>query len=170
MALIKNGVLVEDHWLFLDLNDPLPTKGDIVLPLERWLGEKSAGSSWPGQLGLWLDAGEATDDIGADVDRFALIALAFPKFNDGRAFSTARLLRERYGFRGELRAIGHVLTDQYLFMVRCGFDAFEVDNGTNLNEWSQALDEISVFYQPAGDEQVPTYRLRHICPRASGVG
>lgn len=170
MALIKNGVRVADSWLFLDKNDPLPAKGDIVLPLERWLGEKNSFTSWPGRIGLLLDAGQVADNIGTEVDRFALIALAFPKFSDGRAFSTARLLRERYAFRGELRAIGHVLPDQYLFMVRCGFDAFEVEPGTNLNAWSQALDEISVFYQPTGDGQEPTYHLRHLSPRASGVG
>src|SRR5439155_14573700 len=81
----------------------------------------------------------------------ALIALVFPKFSDGRAFSQARLLRERYGFRGELRATGQVLRDQFLFLLRAGFDAFEVTKDADAAAFTDAERRYSVFYQPTGD-------------------
>jgi uncharacterized protein (DUF934 family) len=89
-----------------------------------------------------------------------VIALEFPKFGDGRAYSYARLLRERYGFRGELRAVGNVLRDQALFMLRCGFDAFEVTEGTPIEGWREALGEISVVYQPTADGRPVAHGLR----------
>ncbi len=90
-----------------------------------------------------------------------MIALEFPSFGDGRAYSYARLLRERHGYRGELRAVGNVLRDQALFMRRCGFDAFEVAEGTGIAGWREALGEISVFYQPTEDGRPATPALRN---------
>ena len=93
--------------------------------------------------------------------RFALIALEFAKFTDGRAYSYARLLRQRYGYEGELRAIGQVLRDQLLFMHRCGFDAFEVVKPDAVAAWRAALAEISLFYQRAADARPTVLGLRH---------
>lgn len=102
-------------------------------------------------MGLRLPNDVPPAAIAADIDRFALIALAFPRFTDGRAYSQARLLRSRFGFRGELRATGNVLRDQLLFMRRCGFDAFELDDRVSISEWLAASREFDVFYQPAED-------------------
>ena len=89
-----------------------------------------------------------------------MVALEFPKFRDGRAYSTARLLRERYGFAGELRAVGDVLRDQFLFMHRCGFDAFEVADEQAVAAWRKAIAEFTVFYQTATDGRAPAGALR----------
>ena len=101
-------------------------------------------------LGLLLAAGETVDDIAADLPRFALIALDFPKFSDGRAFSTARLLREKYGYAGELRAVGNVLADQIPLMRRVGFDTFEVTNAPTRRALTEGrIAEVTLHYQPA---------------------
>jgi len=99
-------------------------------------------------------------DLAPDLDRLELIVLEFPKFTDGRAYSQARLLRERYGYRGELRAAGNVLRDQLLFMQRCGFDAFELTQGQPVQAWVAATNEFTVFYQPAGDGRNSAMQLR----------
>ena len=96
-----------------------------------------------------------------DLDRLALIALDFPVFRDGRAYSHARLLRERFGFDGEIRATGNVLRDQFLFMHRCGFDAFVIADPAQADAWLQSISEISVWYQPATDSRTPVLSLRH---------
>lgn len=150
MPLLKDGRIVADAWRTVDLDAPLPDGGPVVVPAARWRRDRVALSERPGELGLGLPN---TEDIAAlkdDLDRFALIALQFPKFNDGRAYSQARLLRERYGWRGELRATGQVLRDQLLFMHRAGFDSFEIAHSDPEAAWRAALSEISVFYQPTG--------------------
>jgi uncharacterized protein (DUF934 family) len=104
----------------------------------------------------------AVETISADLDRIELVTLHFPKFNDGRAFSQARQLRERHGFKGELRATGQVLRDQLLFMARCGFDAFEIAKGEPVEAWEAALAEFTVFYQPTGDGRAVASGLRRV--------
>ena len=94
-------------------------------------------------------------DVKCDLAGFSVIVLDFPKFKDGRAYSQARLLRERYGYTGEIRARGEVLRDQLLFMARCGFDAFEIAGERPLEAWRDALGEIGVWYQPAANGQTP---------------
>jgi uncharacterized protein (DUF934 family) len=88
------------------------------------------------------------------------VALEFPLFNDGRAYSHARLLRERYGFEGEIRAVGEVLLEQLFFMYRAGFDAFEIDSRTPTEDWKTAFADIDVVYQPASDGQPTATQLR----------
>ena len=118
---------------------------------KRWLAERGALAGRNAALGLRLDAGERIDDIAADLPRFSLIALAFPKFSDGRAFSTARLLREKHGYTGELRAVGNVLSDQIPFMRRVGFDAFEVSHAPTRRALAEGrIPEVTLHYQPAG--------------------
>ena len=97
-------------------------------------------------------------EMVADLPRLELVALEFPKFSDGRALSQARLLRERYGYRGEIRAMGDVLRDQLFFMTRCGFDAFEPRPDRSLEDALAAFDEFSASYQPAADQPLPLYR------------
>jgi phosphoadenosine phosphosulfate reductase len=123
---------------------------------KRWLTERDALVLRNAPLGLHLDAGERVDDVAADLAHFSLIALSFPKFSDGRAFSTARLLRDKHGFTGELRAVGNVLSDQIAFMRRVGFDAFEVTHAPTRRALSQGrIAEVTLHYQPAGAGEPP---------------
>ncbi len=94
------------------------------------------------------------------LDWLALVALVFPTFRDGRAYSQARLLRERHGFRGELRATGQVLRDQLMFLQRAGFDAFEVSKDKDAAHFAEAVDRYSVFYQPTGDGRMSALEAR----------
>jgi uncharacterized protein (DUF934 family) len=101
-----------------------------------------------------------TAEIGAEAGRFGVIALSFPSFADGRAFSQARVLRSQYGYAGEIRATGGVGRDQLLFMQRCGIDAFEVPERALTEDWFAALGEIDLFYQPAEDNRPWIQRQR----------
>ena len=112
-------------------------------------------------LGVRLKSAELAAELGADAGALDLVAIEFPTFRDGRGYSTARLLRERWGFAGELRAVGNVLRDQLLFMHRCGFDAFEVADDNAVEMWRKAIGEFTVFYQRAADDSVPATLLRH---------
>lgn len=160
MPLIKNGRQIDDRWRFLADDEPLPPDGPVVVSLERWQREQNLLLSRKGPLGIRLKAGQHPKTIAADVCRFELIALEFPKYTDGRAYSYARHLRERGGYKGELRAVGQVLRDQLLFMHRCGFDAYEIDRPDALEVWRKALGEISVFYQPTADGRPTVWTLR----------
>ena len=97
-----------------------------------------------------------------------LLAIAFPRFTDGRGYSLGRLLRERHGYRGELRAVGNVLRDQLFYMHRCGFDAFELQPGKSVTEALEAFAELSVRYQAAVDEPRPLFRRRFEGAREPG--
>jgi uncharacterized protein (DUF934 family) len=160
MQLIKNGRLAADAWRNLADDAPLPQMGPVIVGLARWRAEREALIARGGPLGIRLASDEPPSEIAEDVGVFDVIALEFPKFTDGRAYSYARLLRERHGFRGELRAVGNVLSDQFLFMHRCGFDAFEAESAT-ADGWQRAMTEIAVWYQPTGDERAPVSVLRH---------
>ena len=160
MALIREGRLAADRWRFLADDEALPPEGSVAVSLERWQHEQNALLARDAPLGIRLTAGQHPQAIAQHVQRFALIALEFPKFTDGRPYSYARLLRQRYGYRGELRATGQVLRDQLLFMHRCGYDAFELAQPEPLAAWRAALAEISVFYQPAADSRPTVLGLR----------
>ncbi len=160
MPLIKHHRLSDDPWVSVDDDAELPDATPIIVSLERWRVERDALIRRGGSLGIRLAADQSTDDIADDLDRLKLVALDFPKFTDGRAYSTARLLRERHGFEGEVRATGQVLRDQFLFMWRCGFDAFEVASTDALEAWHKAMGELSLSYQPAADGRLPVYLLR----------
>lgn len=123
-VLIRNGQAVEDRWLILPEEEGtrLPEDGGVLLPLQRWLEE--GGNPRRVACGVWLKPQDDPAQLLPDLPTLPVIALGFPVFTDGRAYSQARLLRQRYGFQGELRAIGDVLTDQLAAMARCGFDAF----------------------------------------------
>ena len=99
-------------------------------------------------------------ELAPHLDRLALVALEFPSFKDGRAYSQARVLREQYGFHGELRATGNVLRDQLPFMVRCGFDSFESEQKGFADALATARTLFSVVYQPAEDDRTPAALLR----------
>ncbi len=160
MLLIKFDRLVRDTWRHVEDGEALPGDAPVIVSLERWRVERDALIRRDAPLGIRLAADQSSDDIADDLDRFALVALDFPKFTDGRAYSTARLLREQHGFEGEVRATGQVLRDQFHFMWRCGFDAFEVASTDALEAWHKAMGELSLSYQPAADDRIPAHALR----------
>ena len=144
----RDNAFHRNAWVKAEADAALPD-GEVILPKRRWLAEREQLGSRNAPLGLHLEAGETVDDIAADLPRFALIALSFPKFSDGRAFSAARLLREKYGYAGELRAVGNVLSDQIPFMRRVGFDAFEVTHAPTRRALIEGrIPEVALHYQP----------------------
>jgi uncharacterized protein (DUF934 family) len=154
-----------DVWTHVADGAPLPPDRPATVSLERWKASREglAGRNQP--LGVRLDSHERIEEILPDLPRFALIALDFPNLNDGRHFSTARLLRERHGYDGRLRATGQVLRDQLDPMRRCGFDEFEMPAGKDAASAIPAFDEISVTYQPAADTRPTAAQLRHRPPK-----
>jgi phosphoadenosine phosphosulfate reductase len=135
--------------------EPLPD-APAILSRKRWLAERDRLAGRNAPLGLRIEAGESVDDIAADLPRFAVIALGFPKFADGRAFSTATLLRDKCGFAGELRAVGNVLSDQIPYMRRVGFDSFEVTHGPTRRALTEGrIPEVRLHYQPAIAREAP---------------
>lgn len=137
--------------------------GKVILPLTVWLARKDtlAARLAQGEIGVWLDSFEEPAtlvDSLADLNALPLIALNFPKFIDGRGYSVARLVRERYGFRNELRAIGEVLRDQLFYMKRCGFDSFALAEGRDIEAALAGLRDFSDPYQGAFDEPRPLFR------------
>lgn len=155
MALLERRAdgpaIIEDRFQRLDDAGPIPEQGAILVSLPRFEKERDALLARKAPLGVWLASKETPAGIAKDLDRLALVALDFPVFSDGRAFSSARLLRERYGFKGELRAIGDVLCEQLPFMVRSGFDTFDMKSPRALEEFKAVVGEVRVVYQPTGD-------------------
>ncbi|MBK8175349.1 MAG: DUF934 domain-containing protein [Rhodospirillales bacterium] len=160
MPLIKDGRSVPDPWIALGDGDAVPASGPVIVSLARFHADSGALRDRADPLGVRMTSAEHAHEIGEHATSLAVIALEFPAFKDGRAYSTARLLRERYGFAGELRAVGNVLRDQFLFMQRCGFDAFEVADERAVAAWTEATQAFSVFYQPASDARLSASRLR----------
>lgn len=160
MPLIKNGQIVKDPWTEAAPDAPVPDADFLLVPYETWKEQRETLMKRNGKLGVRLSADQPPQLIAGDLDRLDLVALAFPTFRDGRAYSYARLLRERYGFKKELRAVGNVLRDQFQFMHRCGFDAYAVADEKQAADWSRALSEISLVYQPSTDRRRPIAALR----------
>jgi uncharacterized protein (DUF934 family) len=158
--LIKNRRLHSDSWRLLETGAAVPPVGDVIVPLPVWLGKRAALAARDGRAGVWLAPHEDPGALAGDLDRLPLVAVSFPKFSDGRGFSTARLLRERYGYRGELRAVGDVLRDQLLFLARCGFDAFALRADQDPDAALAAFDELTEAYQAGVDQPVPLFRRR----------
>jgi uncharacterized protein (DUF934 family) len=159
MALLKQGQIVADGWRRIGDDEPLCDSGPVIVSLKRWQHEREALTA-RGSIGIVLNSDQGPASIADDLAHFDLIALDFPRFQDGRAYSYARLLRERYKFTGELRAVGNVLRDQLLFMRRTGFDAFELPETADVREWLKAFEDFSVFYQRASDRARAAAELR----------
>jgi uncharacterized protein (DUF934 family) len=144
-----------DAWAKAVDSEPLPD-APVILSKKQWLAERDGLAGRNSPLGLQIEPGESLDDIAADLGRFALIALSFPKFADGRAFSTATLLRDKHGFTGELRAVGAVLSDQIPYMRRVGFDTFAVTHGPTRRALAEdRIAEVTLHYQPAATSEAP---------------
>jgi uncharacterized protein (DUF934 family) len=161
MALIKNGELVASSFVDVSTAETIPPTGPVIVSLAQWQAQRDALVARGTPLGIRLHSDQPPELIAADLPRFDVIALEFPKFRDGRAYSYARLLRERYGYKGELRAVGDVLLEQLFFMLRTGFDAFELASQDPLGDYRTALADFSVWYQPAADGRPTAVQLRH---------
>jgi uncharacterized protein (DUF934 family) len=158
MRYIKDGAIAADPWVYIVGDEPVPPDvPSIVTPDWLFAASPEAISSRTAPLGAAWPNDKPESQLEPHLAQLSLIALEFPVFRDGRAYTQARRLRERYGFKGEIRATGDVLRDQFLFMVRAGFNAFEVRKEADAEAFAAALREFSVRYQPA-DGQFPTFR------------
>lgn len=161
MALIKDGAIAADAFIDVSTAESIPEDGSIIVSLDQWLANLDALIARRSPLGIRLRSNQHPEVIADDLDHFAVIALEFPVFKDGRAYTYARLLRERWGFRGELRAVGDVLLEQLHYMQRVGFNAFELVSADPLKDWQTATSEFSTWYQATGDGRLPARELRH---------
>jgi uncharacterized protein (DUF934 family) len=160
MPLVKVGRIVADGFVRVLDDAPVPDGVPVILPAARLLADARdlvlrrapTGVVWPNDRRI--------AELAPYLDWIALVALVFPSFRDGRAYSQARLLRERHQFGGELRATGQILRDQFLFLQRAGFDAFEVAKDSDAAAFAEAVRRYSVFYQPTGDGRTSTLRAR----------
>jgi len=167
-TLIKNANIATDSWLRLDWTadgglPTVPAIGDVLIPLGLWQGlADELLDRRTGRIGVWLDSHEDPAALADSLGRIALIAVRFPQFTDGRGYSIARLLRERHGWQGELRAFGDVQRDQLHYLARCGFDAFELNDGIEAEAALSAFRDFSDSYQAAADQPLPLYRRRNL--------
>src|SRR6201996_1182428 len=160
MPLVKGGRIVADSFAHVADDAELPADGAVLISAARFLENPEAIARRFGKTGVIWPNNRDLDDLVPYLDRLAVVALVFPSFRDGRAYSQARLLRERHGFRGELRATGQVLRDQFLFMLRAGFDAFEVKKEADAEAFTNTAKRYSVFYQPTGDGRLTALHQR----------
>ena len=152
MAVFKGHGFIEDEWAIVADDAPMPAASAVVSKA-RFVAERDTLTARNAPLGLILRSGETLDGLEEDLERFGLIVLDIPKYTDGRSYSTARLLRERYKYAGELRASGDVLRDQIMFLHRVGFDAFDVTHeGTVAALRDGKIRLVRKHYQPAARE------------------
>jgi len=168
--IIKRQEIVEDSWQVLRLAAgesaeavALPAR-PVLLPLAVWLARRDEVLRRYPQIGVWLDSDEGPEGLAGDCALFAVIGINFPKFTDGRGYSSARLLRERYHYTGEIRAIGDVLHDQLFLMRRCGIDAYAVRSDKDIEQALAGLRAFSETYQAAADQPLPLFRRRLAAP------
>ena len=169
MPLVKAGRIIEDRFVRVLDDAPLPEGAAILVPAARYLADSSDFASRTASTGVLWPNSRKILELAPYLDRLALIGLVFPNFRDGRAYSQARQLRETYGFRGELRATGEVLRDQFLFLIRAGFDAFEVKKENDAAAFASAVARYTVYYQPTGYTRPSALqeRLARRSPRSS---
>jgi uncharacterized protein (DUF934 family) len=160
MPLVKNARITTDLFVHVADGAELPGDGAILVSAARFLEDPEAVLKHAGKVGVVWPNNRDLDDLVPYLDRLAAVALVFPSFRDGRAYSQARLLRERHGYDGEMRATGQVLRDQFVFMSRAGFDAFEVKKDADADAFAETMKRYSVFYQPTGDGRVTALNRR----------
>jgi uncharacterized protein (DUF934 family) len=175
--IIKGRDVVADDWQVLRLDEGQAPEtvevpqGKIIVPVQVWLAQREQLVQRP-QIGIWFAPDELAHTVKDDLDRFAVVAVDFPKFTDGRGYSIAYNLRKRLGYRGELRAIGDVLRDQLFQMHRCGFDAYATRQDRNIHDALKGLTVFSATYQASVDDPLPLFRrqARGAMPEHSDVG
>jgi uncharacterized protein (DUF934 family) len=165
MQIIKNGAVVEDAFVHVANGAELPAQGDVIVSLSRYTEEHDKLRAHAGNVGVRLASDEQAHQVVPYLAEVALVAVEFPTFKDGRGYTTARLLRDRFGYKGEIRAVGDVLRDQLNHMRRCGFDAWELKAGKDITGALQAFQEFPVTYQGAADDPRPLFRRRAAAAR-----
>ena len=167
MPLVENGQVVQDRYVYVGEDEPVPDRVPVIVPAKRFLDNADVLIRRDGSLGVAWPNDRRVAELAPWLGHLALVALQFPKFRDGRAYSQARLLRETYGFGGTLRATGDVLRDQFQFLVRAGFNSFEVKKPADAGVFAEAVRRYSVFYQASADGSVPA-QLRRLQRTAAG--
>jgi len=160
MGLIREGRLVPDPFTDASGLEHLPDGVPLIVSLEQWQTQRSGLLASGQRLGLRLKSDQPPRLVAADLGHFSVIALEFPKYRDGRAYTHARMLRERFKFAGEIRAVGDVLQEQLHFMHRCGFDTFDVAGPDPEKAWRTIAGDHTVAYQATGDGQPRALDLR----------
>ena len=160
MPLVRSGQVVDDPFVLISGDAPVPEHLAVIVPADRFLADAGELIEREAPIGVIWPNDRRVTELAPWLDRLSVVALVFPKFKDGRAYSQARQLRERYGYRRELRATGDVLRDQFHFLLRAGFDAFEVKKAADARMFAAAAARFSVFYQPTADGKVPALRRR----------
>jgi uncharacterized protein (DUF934 family) len=158
--ILKDGQITTDNWSLVDDQAASLPAGDILLSFEQWQNFNDQLSQHQGKVGVWLEGNIEIEQVIEPLLELPLIAINFPKFADGRGFSTARLIRERYQYSGELRAIGGFIRDQLYLLKRCGFNAFQFSNEDELSGAAESLNDFSENYQVSVDQKHPLFRRR----------
>jgi uncharacterized protein (DUF934 family) len=159
-TLIKHQKLATDDWRLITEGEAFPASGDVIVPLSLWQSKREALLARIGRTGVWLKPDDDPAVLATDFAVLPLIAVLFPAFTDGRGYSTARLLRERYGYAGELRAIGDVLRDNIFYLSRVGFDAIALRDGEDAKEALSAFKDFTEAYQISVERPQPLFRRR----------
>jgi uncharacterized protein (DUF934 family) len=167
MALIKDRKPAADSWKLLETLEvgedgslpPLPD-GGLIVPLAAWRCGRAGLLERGGPLGVWLAGEHDPAEIAPDLDRLQVVAVHFKTVADGRGYSIGQLLRRRYGWNGELRAIGEVRRDMLFYLARCGFDAFSLRDGDDIAIALTAFGDFSDGYQASVEQPLPLFRRR----------
>ena len=157
---LKDNRPIDDSWTLLNEDSESLPSGDILLSYSQWQTFSDQLDSHDGSVGVIIEGNADIEDIIEPLLKLPLIAINFPKFVDGRAFSSARLIRERYEYTGEIRAVGGFIRDQLYYLSRCGFNAFKFDDFVDLTESAKSLQDFSEAYQVSVDQESPLFRRR----------
>ena len=163
----EGGRVVDDVWITVDTDDALSDAApdaSLLVTLALWQAHRAALRMRAAPVGVRIESADDPFVIRDDLDRFAVVAIAFLKFTDGRGYSIARLLRERYAYRGEIRAVGDVLRDQIFYMLRCGFDAFAIKDDASVDDVLAAYRDFSEVYQGSVERPLPLFKRRPAVP------
>lgn len=163
MRVIKDNQIIEDSWeriAAVEAGQLLPVDGDIIVPFSYWKENRDDLARRTGNTAVCLNGDDRIEDVADHLAGFDLIALDFPLYKDGRCYSHARMLRDRYGYKGDIRAVGDVLRDQLFYMKRCGISSFHVRADKDIEDALNAFKDFSVKYQTAADGAVPVYKIR----------
>jgi len=159
--IIKDAAVIDDSWKQVELEtDAALPEGQVLVSLDYWNANKASIANAADRVGLILEPTETPDLIEGDINSIPIIAVNFPIFADGRGFSIGRLLRERHGYDGELRAIGAPIRDQLTYLSRVGFNAFALAEHYNPEDALASLKDFSDSYQVAVDQPSPLFRRR----------
>jgi uncharacterized protein (DUF934 family) len=159
-SLIHQRKLVNDNWVKATEPSHDLSGQDVLVSLSAWKASHAEWLKHSGRLGVCLEPNDDPADVAADLPKLAMVAVHFPVFTDGRGYSIGRLLRERYGYQGELRAVGDVMQDQIFYLSRVGFDAFLLKDGQSVEGAIAALNTFSEAYQASVERPAPLFRRR----------